>query len=145
MDTMQTPGRRLLLMLAVASSAITAILYLLVGFGWLDIGEPAQGVTRGVLGFGLLVAATYALLIIWLLRSQRRRTWIAIGLLNAIVIAVYFISRDTRVPPFEWPGLAIQLVQLVTLLAVMVLAIVGRGSLADPTTGVPGRVSEHLG
>jgi apolipoprotein N-acyltransferase len=145
MDTMQTRGRRLILALAVGSAAITAILYLLVGFGWLNIGEPAQGVTRGVLGFGLLVAVTYALVTFWLLRSQRRRTWIAIGLLNVLVIAVYFISRDARVPPFEWPGLAIQLVQLVTLLAVMVLAIVGRGSVADPIASVPRRVSEHLG
>jgi peptidoglycan/LPS O-acetylase OafA/YrhL len=144
MDTLKTPARRLLLVLAVVSSAVTAILYLLVGFEVLNIGEPARGVTRGVLGFGLLVAGAYALVTFWLLRSQRRRTWIAIGLLNAVVIGTYFVSRDARVPPFEWPGLAIQAVQLVMLVAVTVLAIVGRGSVPDPSTPEPGGVAERL-
>jgi hypothetical protein len=139
MDTMQTPVRRLILALAVASAATTVILYLLVGLGMLNIGEPAEDVTRGVFGFGLVAGGTYAVVTFWLLRSARRRTWIAIALLNAIVIAVYFISRGARVPPFEWPGLAIQVVQMVTLLAVTALAIVGRGSVADPVSRVPRR------
>jgi peptidoglycan/LPS O-acetylase OafA/YrhL len=145
MDTMQTRGRRLALALAVASAAITAILYLLVGFGMLDIGEPAPRVTRSVLGFGLTAGAAYAVVTYLLLRVQRRWAWIAVALLNAIAIGVYFATDATRVPSFEWPGLAIQAVQLVMLMAVTVLAIAGRGSVPDPATRVPRGVGEHLG
>jgi hypothetical protein len=128
METTPTPLRRWLLAAAVAGSAITAILYVLIGFGTLDIGEPAPGVVRSLTTFGLMVGAAYLLITVLLLRRQRRSLWLAVAVMNAIVIWAYFATSGTRVPPFELPGLLVGGTQLVTLLAVLALAILGWGS-----------------
>jgi hypothetical protein len=132
MDGMQSTVQRWLLALAVAGSAITAILYVLVGLGALDIGEPAPGVVRSLTTFGLSVGAAYALIALLLLRVHRRWVWLTIALLNAIVIWIYFATSTTRVPAFALPGVLINALQAVTLVAVVFLAILGWGRTDRP-------------
>jgi hypothetical protein len=136
MDMNRSVGRRWLLALAVASSAVTAVLYILVGIGALDIGEPAPDVTRGTFAFGLTVGGAFAVVAFMLAGVQQRWLWISVGLMDAIVIAVYFATSATRVPPFELPGLVIQGVQLLALVAAAILAVIGP-DVPDPATRGP--------
>lgn len=111
--------------LAIATSVLTAALYLLVGFELLYVGESTSGADPGLLGFGLMVGGTFAASAVLLAVIERRWVWIAVTALNAIVIVGYFAMAGARTPPFEWPGLLIKAVQLVTLVATALLTIEG--------------------
>jgi peptidoglycan/LPS O-acetylase OafA/YrhL len=109
--------------LAIATSALTAVLYLLIGLELLYIGESTSGADPGLLGFGLVMSGTFAVATALLaLLPPWRWVWIAVAVLNALVIVGYFALADARTPPFEWPGLLVKAVQLVTLLATGMLA-----------------------
>jgi hypothetical protein len=119
---------RRLELLAIGASVVTALLYVLVGFEVLYVGESTSGTDPGLLGFGLSAAAVFFASAGLLAMVERPWAWIAVALLNAVVIIGYFALASARDPSFEWPGLAIKALQLVTLLAVLALALRGRAA-----------------
>ena len=119
--TVSAATRTELRRLAIATSALTAVLYLLVGFELLYIGESTSGEDPGLMGFGLVMSGTFAVATVLLALLQWRWVWIAVAVLNAVVIVGYFALAGERTPPFEWPGLLVKAVQLVTLLATAML------------------------
>jgi hypothetical protein len=117
---------RRLELVAIGTSVLTALLYLLVGFEVLYVGESTSGADPGFLGFGLSAGAVFFASAGLLAVVERRWAWIAVALLNAAVILGYFAMAGIRQPPFEWPGLAIKALQAVTLVILVGLAIRGR-------------------
>jgi hypothetical protein len=111
--------------LAGITAGISALLYYLIGFGVLDIGEAASGEDPGLLGFGLSAGTVFLLAGVLVLFVQRRWLVALIGLMDAAVIAGYFVMADIRVPSYEVWGLSIKAVQVVLLLAIGFLLIGG--------------------
>ncbi|MBD0293190.1 MAG: hypothetical protein ICV70_06405 [Jiangellaceae bacterium] len=122
---------------AAAAAAAVAVLYLLIGFGTLDIGSSADGSAGDLLGFGLSSGGVFALIAVVLLVVRRRWIWILIALFDALVIGVYFAAAELRDPPFELWGLLIKFLQLLVFVAVSYLAVRG------PHRGTPTRHSSR--
>ena len=121
---------------AAVASAITMILYLLGGFEVLYVGESTSGTDPGMLGFGLSAGGAFAVATALLLFVERRWVWVAVALLNALVIVGYFGMAGLRQPPFEWPGLAIKAAQLISLAAVLMLTVRGGARATAPSAGL---------
>jgi hypothetical protein len=115
-------------LVAIGASIVTAVLYVLVGFEVLYVGRSTSGGDPGLLGFGLSAAAVFLASAALLLMVERRWAWIVVAVLNAAVIVGYFALASVREPAFEWPGLAIKGLQLITLGALVVLAVRGEGT-----------------
>ena len=110
------------LRLVAAIAAVgSAILYYLIGFGVLNVGESTSGATTDLLGFGLVVGTAFlgVAAVVWLFRNR----WLlgAIGLIDAAVVAGYFAMSSLREPPFEVWGLTIKVLQVVTFVSIAVL------------------------
>jgi hypothetical protein len=56
---------------AVAAAAVTAVLYLLIGFGVLDVGTSADETQPDLLGFGLAAGGAYAVIAVLLTLVRR--------------------------------------------------------------------------
>jgi hypothetical protein len=110
---------------AAIASLLSAVLYYLIGFEVLYVGESTNGVDPGLLAFGLSAGTTFVVCAVLLLVVERRLLWIVLATLNAVVIVAYFAMAGVRDPSFEWPGLAVKAAQLVTLGALALLAIRG--------------------
>jgi hypothetical protein len=113
--------------IAAAAAAVTAILYFLIGFEVLWIGESASAQDAGLLGFGLTVGTVFAVAALLLLLIERRAVWVPVALLQVPVIIGYFALAGIRIPSFEIWGLTIKALQLVILVALVYL-IVSRAS-----------------
>ena len=122
----------------VAAAVASAILYVLIGFEMLYIGEPtANSADGGLLGFGLGAGAAFAIIAVVLLFSHRRLLTIPFALFDAAVIAMYFAVASVREPPYEMPGLIIKALQVVLLGALLYLVARAPGRQAQRHT-VPG-------
>lgn len=107
----------------VAAALIGAALYLLIGIGFLSVGQSNQEATTDLFGFGALMAgvSVIAAVAIWRLRSRAALALVAafqlIPLLGYVVFAGY------REPAFElWGGL-IKVSQVVVLVSAGGLAL----------------------
>jgi hypothetical protein len=111
--------------LAAATAGLSALLYYLIGFGVLDIGEARSGDDAGLLGFGLSAGTAFVAAAILLVLVHRRWLVALIGLMDAAVIVGYFAMAEMRVPSFEVWGLSIKAAQVVLLLAIGFLLLRG--------------------
>jgi peptidoglycan/LPS O-acetylase OafA/YrhL len=111
---------RTLRIVAVAAAAASALIYFLIGFGVLDIGESTAG-EPDLLAFGLIVGTVY--IVIGLLIALLSSRWMLglIGLLDAAVILGYVAMASLREPPFEVWGLLVKACQVVLLIAIGLL------------------------
>lgn len=101
--------------LGVAAATVAAVLYLLIGVGVLSVGESTTGEDAGLLGFGLVMAATF-LVVAGLLQFVRRRAvLLAVAMLQVVVLVGYVALSDMRDPPFDPWGVLIKVAQLVVL------------------------------
>jgi hypothetical protein len=105
------------------AAAAAAGLYLLIGIGLLSIGTAASGEAPDLLSFGLTMAATFVVVAALMVRFRSRRLWIAIALVQLLVIGGYFAMASIRVPPVETWGLLVKLCQAVVLVAATALAL----------------------
>jgi hypothetical protein len=126
---------------AAGVAAATAVLYLLIGFEVLYIGEPAEGGAGDILGFGLSSAGAFAVIAALLLFLRRRWAWIAIALFNVATIAMYFAVASVRDPPYEIWGLLIKALQVVLLGTVAYLVVRGRVGAAEGSERARTRVA----
>jgi hypothetical protein len=113
---------------AVACTAIAAILYLAIGFGVVSVGKPASGQAPDLLPFGLMVGGTFAVAAALLAVVRSRVVWVAVAALQIVVIVGYFALASVREPPFESWGLLVKLFQAIVLVAVAYLVL--RGTVA---------------
>jgi hypothetical protein len=107
--------RRLVRLVAASISALTAVLYLLIGFGVLQVVETSSPDAPS--GGAYLVGA------LLLISLDRRSLWVAGACLQVAVIVMYVVVGQQRTPSFEVWGLTIKAAQLVLLGALLYLAI----------------------
>jgi hypothetical protein len=117
---------------AAAGAAVTAVLYLLIGFEVLSIGEATGGQDAGLLGFGLMAGGSFVVVALLLILVARRLVWIAIAIWQVIVIGMYVAVASVREPPFEPWGLAIKACQLAILGSAVYLSLRGRAGAGAP-------------
>lgn len=125
---------------AVAAAAISSLLYFLIGFEVLVVGESKTG-TNDILGFGLVTGTTFAVIAILAALVQRRWVLGAIASLDVLVIVGYFAFAGVREPAFEIWGLLVKAAQLVLLAGLSYLiffAQTGRRAHARPLTHAGG-------
>jgi hypothetical protein len=101
--------------LGVAAATVASVLYLLIGIGVLSVGESTSGEDAGLLGFGLVMAATFGVVAGLLLLVRRRAVLLAVAALQVVVLVGYVALSDMRDPPFDPWGLLIKVAQLVVL------------------------------
>ena len=126
---------------AAGVAAATAILYLLIGFEVLYIGEPADGSAGDILGFGLSSAVAFAVIAALLLAVRRRWAWIVVALFSAMTVAIYFAVAAVRDPPYEIWGLLVKALQVVLLGTVAYLIVRGRAAAPEGTDQARGRAA----
>ncbi|HVM25612.1 MAG TPA: hypothetical protein VM253_09470 [Candidatus Limnocylindrales bacterium] len=124
---------RTMRLVAAAAAAGSAVLYYLIGFGVLFIGESTTG-ENDILGFGLTVGTVFLVAGALVLFVHRRWFVALVTLMNLGVIAGYFALAGVRVPPFEPWGLLIKALQVVLLAALLGLLFRRRSHVLN---GVP--------
>jgi len=124
---------------AFVAAAGASILYFLIGLGALEIGRPVDGSTGDLLGFGLTLGTTFALVALLAVRARARRWWVAIGALQVLVIAGYLAFASFREPPVEPWGLTIKVLQAVLLVVAAIVTL--RAGSSGRETATPGRPS----
>ena len=106
-------ARRGLVMLAAGSSALMAVIYLLIGLRMVEVIQPADEQPA----FGLVAAAFFAGVAAVLIRWQRPIVWF-LALANHMFVAyVYFDLASERMPDFEAWGLGLRVLQVPAILA----------------------------
>lgn len=122
---------RTLRLVGAAAAAASALLYYLIGFGVLYIGESTNGQDPGLLGFGLTAGTTFLVAGLLVVAFPRRWLLALIALLDLAVIVAYFAMGSIRDPSFELWGLLVKLAQAIFLLALAFLLL--RGGEAQPS------------
>jgi hypothetical protein len=122
-DTAAQKQRRTIRYLAAAIAAITAVVYLLVGFGVLRVVDHASPDAPPLLDFGLMAGAAFGLGALLLLTLDNRILWWLGALLQVGVIVMYVVVGQDRTPAFEIWGIAIKVLQAVLLGALLYLAL----------------------
>ena len=117
--------------LAVGGAAAAALLYLLIGFEVLAIGESKSD-ANDILGFGVSAGTTFALIAIVVAFVHRRLVLVIAALLDAAVIVGYFAFAGVREPAYEPWGLLVKAAQLVLLAGVGYLLVRGRAEATPP-------------
>ncbi len=110
--------------LAAGAAAITAALYFLIGLGVLYVGESTSATDRDpnfLFTFGAMTGITFTVTAILLYLFRSRPLWIAVIVLQVIVLAGYVGIAGQRNPPYEVWGLTIKALQVVILAAVAYL------------------------
>lgn len=103
---------------AVTLAALTALVYLLIGFQVLTVLDTPTDQY-----FGFFAAAAYGLGVIFLLAVDRRPLWTLGALFQIFVITMYFNVAGQRSPAFEFWGVALRVPQLLLLIALSYLAM----------------------
>ena len=106
---------------AAGAALGSAILYVLVGFGVLDIGTATFGEEVDLKQFG--TGAGAAFLAVALVSLLARNKWYigAAGLFDAAVVLGYFVMAGVREPPVEVWGLSIKALQVIVFIAIVVV------------------------
>lgn len=116
---------RTLRLVAAGAAAGSAILYYLIGFELLYIGESTTGEDAGLMGFGLTVGTVFVVAAALVLLVRNRWVLGAVGLVTLVTLIGYFAVAGVREPPFEPWGLLIKVLQ-VAMLAAVGLLVFGR-------------------
>jgi hypothetical protein len=120
---------------AIITAWISAALYALIGLGVLPVGESANGGDPGLFGFGAMMAAVFVVTALLLMRFRSTILWVAVAVLQLLVLVGYAALAGYRIPPFEPWGMLVKLDQAILLAATLYLIIRGRQHVAAPTTG----------
>lgn len=121
-STERATRRRTIRYAAAAASALTALVYLLIGLGVLRVVETAADAPP-MLDFGLAAGGAFALGAVLLASTDRRILWVVGALLQVGVIVTYVNVASQRTPPFEAWGITIKVLQVLILAALAYLAV----------------------
>ena len=125
---------RRLRVVAIVAALVSAVFYVLIGVGVLDVGKGADGTGPDVLGFGLVAGAAFLLVAAIVAALRRRSAWLLSAVFTGLVIVGYFVTADIRRPPVEPWGLTVKAVQVVLLVALVFLSIRARREQAPAPT-----------
>jgi hypothetical protein len=134
---MRNTTRRTIRYLAAAAAGVTAILYVLIGFEVIYIGESSSGGTPDLLAFGLMVGGAFAVIALLMMLVGRRLVWIPVAAFNIVVIVGYFAAAELREPSFAPWGLVVKAVQVAILAAVVYLVVRGPESKVESRQASP--------
>ena len=118
-------------LLSAGAAAVTAVLYLMIGFGVLEVGKTTTEGTQDPFAFGTLLGGVYAVTAVLLARFSSRVLWIGVAVLQLIVIVGYFALANIRIPAIETNGLLVKAAQGVVLASMGWLLL--RGGSTAPT------------
>jgi hypothetical protein len=111
---------------AIVTAWLAAALYALIGLGVLSISESTGGGTSDLFGFGAMMVGVFAVTAALLMRFRSPVLWVAVAVLQLIVLVGYAAFAGYRIPAFEPWGLLIKLDQAILLVASLYLVIRGR-------------------
>lgn len=106
---------------AVLAAAV-ALVYALIGFEVLSIGEPQPG-DPSLLWFGVPAALAFAFGAVAVVASDRKLVWALGALFQVFVIWAYFDVAPQRTPPFEVWGIVLRVAQVPILLGLAYLLV----------------------
>lgn len=115
--------RRLIRYAAAAVSAATAVLYVGIGIGVLQVGDVAGPDTPDLFVFGAFAGGAFALGAVLLLLVDHRGLWLLGALLQVAVIVMYVAISSQRTPPFEVWGITLKVLQATILVALAYLVL----------------------
>lgn len=122
-------GRARLRTIGAAVAGLTALLYFLIGYGYLSVVEGDEEPELVFIAAALL----YVLGVILLMSFDWRPLWIAGALLQGLTIYTYIDVADQRTPAYEPWGLLIKATQVALLGVLTALALrPGGGRLEEP-------------
>lgn len=95
-------------------AAAAALVYALIGFEVLSIGETKAG-DPSLLWFGVPAALAFAFGAVAVIASDRKLVWALGALFQVFVIWAYFEVAPQRTPPFEVWGILLRVAQVAML------------------------------
>lgn len=126
---MRTVDRRPIRYIAAATSALVAVIYLLIGLNVVSVVTDQE---PGLVPPMLIAGVLFALLAVLTLTSTKTLIWVAGAGLQVLVIAGYLAISSERLPAFEVWGVLLKLLQVFLLVAFAYLAMV---RMARPAAG----------
>jgi hypothetical protein len=109
--------RRIIRYIAAGLSALTAVIYLMIGFNMVTVLDTP---TDQVFGFPAAIAYVLgAVLLVWL---DRRIVWILGAAFQVFVIYMYFSLAGQRSPDYEFWGVLLRVPQMIVLVTLAYLA-----------------------
>jgi hypothetical protein len=116
-------SRRSVRNFAAAVSAVTGLLYALIGVGLLTVIEPGTSDEGDMLAFGLPAAGAFLVGALLLILFDNRVLWLLGAILQVIVLVGYVAMAGIRTPQFEAWGILIKVTQLVLFCALAFLVL----------------------
>ena len=116
-------SRRSVRNFAAAVSAVTALLYALIGVGLLTVVAPGTSDEGDMQAFGLPAAGAFLIGALLLILFDNRVLWLLGAILQVIVLVGYVAMAGIRTPQFEVWGILIKATQLVLLGALAFLVL----------------------
>jgi hypothetical protein len=117
-----TDHRRLLRILAATAAAGVAIVYFMIGFGFVTVVKVVPN-NADMFSFGVPAGCAYLIGVVLLLAFDHRILWVLGVLLQVMTIGMYFAVAPQRDPPFEVWGIVIKIGQVLLLAALASLAL----------------------
>jgi len=109
--------RRTLRYVAGVLSALTAVMYFMIGFNLVSVVDTSTDQF-----FGIPAGIAYAFGAVLLFRYDRKAFWVLGAVLQVFVIGTYFSYAPERTPAFETWGILIRIAQVIILVALAYLA-----------------------
>jgi len=103
-----------------AMAAFAALLYLLIGFGVLQVVEAGPD-DPSLLWFGLPAGVAFLFGAVVMLVSERTILWVLGAVFQVFAISAYFGVAADREPAYEFWGIVLRVVQALILIALAVL------------------------
>jgi hypothetical protein len=125
---------------AAALAAAMAVIYFLIGLGFLRVVDVVEDDTS-MLFFGLPAGAVFLVGAVLLVTQDRRVLWVAGVALQVFVIWGYFAVAPSRTPSYEVWGIMLRIIQVPLTLALVYLAL--RPALAGQPHPLVRRLSDR--
>jgi hypothetical protein len=116
-------SRRSVRNFAAAVSAVTALLYALIGVGVITVVQPGTSDEGDMLAFGLPAAGAFLIGALLLVLFDNRVLWLLGAILQVLVIVGYIAMAGIRTPQFEIWGIVIKISQIAILGALAWLVV----------------------
>lgn len=127
--------RRRVRYFAAGMAAVAAALYFLIGFQVVTVIDKPEDQAA----FAIPAGIGFALAALVILLTDRKVVWVTGGIVQALIIVMYFSLSSQRVPAFEGWGISIRVAQILLLAALGYLAV-GRRERASTATATAARV-----
>lgn len=118
-------------------AALTALVYLAIGFGVIEVVDPATSQPGELLVFGLVAGGAFALGAVLLVAGDWRPVWLVGAAFQVFAIVMYVMVSQERTPPFEVWGVLLRVPQGL-MLAALAYLFVSPPADARVTRGVGG-------